>query len=230
MLTFCLTVGIIGIIISGVSMGVWTDGQQQRANFHSETKQHRDSRTKIRQFKLGGLVLKKLLSIVIIVFFIQIIAGCSESHTVVKLTNEGKLAKSYLEEKGYKVLSYQGNQTYKFSKSNLATSPYNEQLWSVQKNIYPDDFLDKKIDIETFYVHNHPLDKMYKSAKDYLGKTSVNVWIFKEKIIGGTSFPVFNKNAGIVGAPYSLEGKSGEEVQSDLNEWLKRWKEKYGTP
>lgn len=47
MLKFFLLVGIIGIVISGIFIGAWTDGQQQRANFHSETKEHRNFRTKI---------------------------------------------------------------------------------------------------------------------------------------------------------------------------------------
>ncbi|MGM1032970.1 DUF5316 family protein [Peribacillus frigoritolerans] len=31
-----LIVGIVSIVISGVFIGAWIDGQQQRANFHSE--------------------------------------------------------------------------------------------------------------------------------------------------------------------------------------------------
>jgi len=40
-------IGVTGIIISGIFIGAWTDGQQQRANFHSETEDHRNFRTKI---------------------------------------------------------------------------------------------------------------------------------------------------------------------------------------
>ncbi|HZH58238.1 MAG TPA: DUF5316 family protein [Metabacillus sp.] len=47
MLKLFLIVGVIGIIISGIFIGAWTDGQQQRANFHSETEDHRNFRTKI---------------------------------------------------------------------------------------------------------------------------------------------------------------------------------------
>jgi hypothetical protein len=54
MLKLFLTVGVIGIFISGIFIGAWTDGQKQRANFHSETENHRDFRTKIAI--ISGLV------------------------------------------------------------------------------------------------------------------------------------------------------------------------------
>ncbi|MFC0273570.1 DUF5316 family protein [Metabacillus herbersteinensis] len=44
---FFFIVGVVGIIISGIFIGAWTNGQQQRANFHSETEVHRNFRTKI---------------------------------------------------------------------------------------------------------------------------------------------------------------------------------------
>jgi len=57
MIKLFLIVGVIGIFISGIFIGAWTDGQEQRANFHSETKEHRDFRTKIALISgLGGLV------------------------------------------------------------------------------------------------------------------------------------------------------------------------------
>jgi hypothetical protein len=47
MIQLFLIVGVVGIVISGIFIGAWTDGQQQRANFHSETVKHRNFRTKI---------------------------------------------------------------------------------------------------------------------------------------------------------------------------------------
>ncbi|MFD9627469.1 DUF5316 family protein [Peribacillus muralis] len=44
---FFLIVGIVGIVISGVFIGAWVDGDRQRGNFHSETSEDRNSRTKI---------------------------------------------------------------------------------------------------------------------------------------------------------------------------------------
>jgi len=42
-----LIIGVLGIVVSGVFIGAWTNGQQQRANFHSETSDHRSVRTKV---------------------------------------------------------------------------------------------------------------------------------------------------------------------------------------
>lgn len=57
MLNVFLIIGAIGIVISGIFIGVWTDGQQQRANFHSETEGHREFRTKIGLYSgLIGLI------------------------------------------------------------------------------------------------------------------------------------------------------------------------------
>ena len=47
MFQFFLIVGIVGIIISGVFIGAWVDGDRQRGNFYSETPEDRNSRTKI---------------------------------------------------------------------------------------------------------------------------------------------------------------------------------------
>ncbi|MFD0048001.1 DUF5316 family protein [Actinomycetes bacterium NPDC127524] len=47
MIQFFLIVGIVGIIISGVFIGAWVDGDRQRGNFYSSTPEDRNSRTKI---------------------------------------------------------------------------------------------------------------------------------------------------------------------------------------
>lgn len=47
MLQLFFIVGVIGIIVSAIFIGAWTSGQQQRANFHTETEDHRNFRTKI---------------------------------------------------------------------------------------------------------------------------------------------------------------------------------------
>ncbi len=41
-----LIIGLIGLLISGISIGAWTDGRQYRANFHAETKEERQFRMK----------------------------------------------------------------------------------------------------------------------------------------------------------------------------------------
>ncbi|MBT2655917.1 hypothetical protein J7E81_11845 [Bacillus sp. ISL-18] len=47
MFQFFLIVGIVSIMISGVFIGAWVDGDRQRGNFYSETPEDRNSRTKI---------------------------------------------------------------------------------------------------------------------------------------------------------------------------------------
>lgn len=54
MLKFFLIVGFIFILISGIFIGAFTNGQQQRANFHSETEEHRNDKTKIAMIS-GGI-------------------------------------------------------------------------------------------------------------------------------------------------------------------------------
>ncbi|WP_417898319.1 DUF5316 family protein [Bacillus haimaensis] len=68
MLQAFLIIGIIGIVISGVFLGVWTSGQQQRANYHSETTVHRSFRTKIGLF--SGLLGLVSLGIAALLFYI----------------------------------------------------------------------------------------------------------------------------------------------------------------
>lgn len=63
-----LIIGVISIIISGVFIGVWTSGQQQRANFHSETQVHRNFRTKIGLY--SGLVGVVSLGISALIYFL----------------------------------------------------------------------------------------------------------------------------------------------------------------
>lgn len=68
MLMLFLIVGVIGIIVSGIFIGAWTDGQQQRANFHSETEDHRNFRTKIAF--ISGLVGLISLGVAGLIYFL----------------------------------------------------------------------------------------------------------------------------------------------------------------
>lgn len=57
MIQLFLIVGVVAIVVSGIFIGAWTDGLQQRANFHSETVKHRNFRTKIAlYFGLAGVL------------------------------------------------------------------------------------------------------------------------------------------------------------------------------
>jgi hypothetical protein len=61
-------IGTIGIIKSGIFIGAWTNGQQQRANFHSETEDHRNFRTKIAMIS-GGIGITSLVIAGLLYYF-----------------------------------------------------------------------------------------------------------------------------------------------------------------
>ncbi|MGJ3196898.1 DUF5316 family protein [Peribacillus frigoritolerans] len=68
MFKFFLIIGVVGIIISGIFIGAWTGGQQQRANFHSESEGHRNFRTKTAFF--SGLIGVISLGITGLIYFL----------------------------------------------------------------------------------------------------------------------------------------------------------------
>lgn len=54
MLRLFLIIGVACVIISGIFIRAWTGGEQQRADFYSETKEQRNLRTTIGLY--SGLV------------------------------------------------------------------------------------------------------------------------------------------------------------------------------
>jgi hypothetical protein len=55
MVQFLLIIGAVGILISGISIGAWTDGERERGNFYSKIDQHKNTRTKISLYSgIGG--------------------------------------------------------------------------------------------------------------------------------------------------------------------------------
>ncbi|MBY6054746.1 DUF5316 family protein [Cytobacillus firmus] len=57
MIQLFVIVGLTCIVISGLFIGAWTNGQQQRANYHSETDVHRNFRTRIAMYAgLAGVI------------------------------------------------------------------------------------------------------------------------------------------------------------------------------
>ncbi|MFD3445407.1 DUF5316 family protein [Microbacteriaceae bacterium 4G12] len=64
-----LAIGIGCIIISGLFVGAWVNGDMQRGNFHSETKQHRSFRERVGLWSgLTGLV---FLGVAVIVYAVS---------------------------------------------------------------------------------------------------------------------------------------------------------------
>ncbi|WP_123914529.1 DUF5316 family protein [Bacillus sp. FJAT-42376] len=57
MTQFFLYAGIVCIIISGMAIGAWVHGDRQRANFFSETKEHRNTKTRVAMYSgLAGII------------------------------------------------------------------------------------------------------------------------------------------------------------------------------
>ncbi|WP_064093513.1 hypothetical protein [Rossellomorea aquimaris] len=80
----------------------------------------------------------------------------------------------------------------------------NKDIWAVQKK-NPYKYINRNIKKETFIVTNHPLTN---------SKVIITAFLFNGKIIGGTSFPYSEKN-DLVGALYSIEGKTAEEIDGE---------------
>ncbi|WP_141737220.1 hypothetical protein [Exiguobacterium aurantiacum] len=157
----------------------------------------------------------KRIGILLCVFFL---AACSNANEKPMLGEDAKLAKRYLEEKGYEIVSYKGGDTSRFEKEDLLDSPVRD-TWSVQTTP-PDDYIGRDIKREHFVVRNHLLDDQYE-----LGQTNVLVLIDDGDIIGGTSFP--DSKEPLMGAPYSLDGKTAEELHPDYMDWREQWETKY---
>lgn len=57
MVQFLLIIGAVGILISGISIGAWTDGERERGNIYSKIDKQKNTRTKISlYFGIGGIV------------------------------------------------------------------------------------------------------------------------------------------------------------------------------
>ncbi|WP_313800206.1 DUF5316 family protein [Cytobacillus sp.] len=68
MIQVFLTIGVVSLIISGIFIGAWTDGERQRANSQQETEQHRKFRTNVSLY--FGIVGIASLGIAGICYFI----------------------------------------------------------------------------------------------------------------------------------------------------------------
>ncbi|MFC4682453.1 hypothetical protein [Exiguobacterium sp. s149] len=149
-----------------------------------------------------------------------LLAACSNEgeQSTPTLGADAKVAKAYLEEQGYDVVSYRGNRTSSFEKEDLLELP-TESTWQVQTTP-PDDYIGRDIRHEYFIVRNHPLDEVAE-----LGQTNVSVMMVDGKIIGGTSYP--DSAEPLTGSSYSLDGRTAEELHPDYTEWRSEWEAKY---
>lgn len=137
------------------------------------------------------------LFIMSIVFYLSIISGCSQIHDIKTDENVTKrdsnsiqeqfsdnveIAQSYLEERGYEVISLVSESSEELTQRWIESIP-GEQEWNVQP-IEPDEYIGKSIARVRFVLDSHPLNSRYA------GEINVTVLLFEGKVIGGTSFGV----------------------------------------
>ncbi len=151
----------------------------------------------------------------------EIVIDPSEEN--IEMSENGVVAKSFLEAKGYEILSYEGSgESYELTNEKLVEMPYMQQWWMQPQG--PVDYIGNIIETEFFTVKNHPLDDL--EGLESLGETSVSVIIIDEIAVGGTSWPVTTEPQ--FGGPYSLHGKTLEELYGvDYATWHDAWIEKF---
>ena len=139
-------------------------------------------------------MMKKLILLCSLLFLV----ACSNNEkSFESLTEDGEIAKAYLEEQGYKVVRYEGKSVLYFTKDEFETGSFEEKFWSVQP-VKPDDYYENPLPYISFIVKNHPLDKQSEKKQ-----TFVQVLLYDQKVIGGTSSP---DNKASVGGFHSLKG------------------------
>ncbi|QGQ96492.1 hypothetical protein EHS13_17170 [Paenibacillus psychroresistens] len=157
------------------------------------------------------------LSLTIFGLVLLILSGCKE-----EVMGDQETAKQYVEKLGYKITST-NEQVYKYIiEKGTMEDTLNQQIWGVQQ-IEPDKYFGKDISMYGFTVSNHPLEKLYNL------KTTVSIMLCDGKVIGGTSFPAGKGEQRLLGAAYTLDGKTLEEATGlTYKEWKEKWHKKYG--
>lgn len=148
--------------------------------------------------------MRKINYIVIIVLLI-LIAGCNTYDNV-------DIATKYIDNKGYNVLSYEGNYEKYTLMDKTFTDDYRLLQWSVQE-VSPIDYFGETVYVEKFIVDNHPLDHWESGRIRSLGKTELYVYIINNQVVGGISMPVLEVN-NVATPVWSLEGKTIKEIHS----------------
>jgi len=155
-------------------------------------------------------------------------AGCGSPDDP-PLAGDERMAAEYLEAENYRIESRLGETgRYVLDREYLAGMP-GGMIWGVQQ-ADPAEYIGKTIVSYGFLVSQHPLEKTLKTIdpKDYVIR--VDVLVADGHVIGGTSFPVprDGKN-GLAGAPYSLDGRTLEEVTGKrYGEWSDEWFSRFG--
>ena len=160
--------------------------------------------------------LKKILVLITLIFLV----ACSNEETELNnLSENGEIAKGYVESLGYEVVAFEQEDVVRFMEQNMNLPP-NKQFWSVQM-IEPTNYLGKDLVRINLLVKNHPLANMYESDK-----TELSIILWNKEVIGGTSFP--HTKEPLIGGSYSIDGKYSEEVKGDYEQWSENWDKEYG--
>ena len=160
----------------------------------------------------------KLRKIFILLTLIFLVA-CSNETKLNDLSENGEIAKGYIESLGYDVVAFEQEDVVRFIKQDMNLPP-NKQFWSVQ-TIEPKNYLGKDLVRINFLVENHPFANMFESDK-----TEVSVVLWDKEVIGGTSFP--HSKEPLIGVSSSLDGKTQEEVKVNYKKWSENYDKEYG--
>jgi hypothetical protein len=150
--------------------------------------------------------MKKLITSLFIVLLV-LITGCQQSQHI-KLSENSKMAKKYLENQGYEIISYEEyHESYKLTKHKLESLPY-KAWWSMPGND-PKPYYGKTVHVQKFIVKNHPLDH-WECCNGIRSKGKVNVYVYliEGEVVGGISYPDIPEDSGLLGGYWSLDGRT----------------------
>ncbi|MWC27116.1 hypothetical protein GON22_03245 [Paenibacillus sp. MMS18-CY102] len=152
--------------------------------------------------------MKGLIPLLLLVF----VMGCTTKN---EMPSEQAVLRTYLEDKGYQSISYEGiAESYELTKQKIVTLPY-MMYWGMQPED-PSKYFGKTITVKKFIVKNHPLSQ---------GEVDVYVYVVDGQPIGGTSYPHGSK---MYGGYWSIEGKTLEELQpKPFQVWRQDWVNRY---
>lgn len=187
-------------------------------------------RLKIKNKRLKGVVL--LLSCLLIA---AIGIGYYKFNAIPKgnletLNENNKMAKMFLEDKGYNVLEYIGSSQIYYHRGTVSFNDI-KKLALIDLNY--ESLLDKPLTVEGYLVTNHPLDssikRIYETIKSgltyrfkviYPNMTRVYIVKCEDQVLGGYSL-VCHQGMMLLGSQvYTLDGKTIEEKSKlTYDEW-----------
>ncbi|SDY25752.1 hypothetical protein SAMN05421736_101792 [Evansella caseinilytica] len=127
---------------------------------------------------------------------ILVLAGCqnTQSNSAEELDDElsgdAYLAKEYIEEQGYEVVSFEGKRfTYTLTEELLKELPY-RLYWNLPGN-NPEKAMNKNVTVYTFIVRNHPLAHYNDGEQTAAEETVIAIHVAENEVVAGTSSPIF---------------------------------------